>query len=72
MGNSSILLLSVAEEFLSPVFAIHWVSENFRRYALSKDSYRVSLIDGGPNISVLIQSDAVNSFKSRICAKEVI
>ena len=72
VGNSRILSIVVADRISQSTISIHWISENFSRYALSKDSDCISLIDGGPDISVLVQSNAVNSLKARICDKDVI
>ena len=51
---------------------VHGVSENFGRYTSSEDSDCISLIDRSPDISVNVQSNAVNSLKPRIRDKDVI
>ena len=53
---------------------VHRISENFDGIACSEENGEydcVTFIDRCPNISANVQSDAVNSFKSGVSAKEV-
>ena len=72
MGEFQDFAIIGCRRISQPSIWIHWISENFSRYALSKDSDCISLIDGDPDISVLVQSNAVSSLKARICAKNVV